>query len=327
MRRGLAILTLLTCALLCVPAPPARAGTVRADDGAHVTDVTYRNARTVDLTIGSPALGRDGHARVLLPSGHRRAPHRASPVLYLLHGCCDNAPGWKMWTDETDIAAFTRHSGAMVVMPEAAPAGFYSNWWNHGRHGPPAWETFHLTELRQILERGWHAGTRRAIAGLSMGGFGALSYAARHRDLFRAAASFSGLADARAWAPGIEALLTAYGDDPQALWGDPALQKRVWKAHNPYDLMPRLRGLPLYVACGNGRPGPLDPPGTAPDAGETGIGHLNERFVAKAHRLHLPLRAELYGPGTHSWPYWQRDLHHAWPMLARALGAHAGVTG
>lgn len=89
--------------------------------------------------------------------------------------------------------------------------------------------------------------------------------------------------------------------------------------------MPRLRGLPLYVASGNGQPGPLDPPGTVVDPSETAIGPLNERFVAKARRLHLRLRAELYGPGTHTWPYWQRDLHHAWPMLTRALGTEAAA--
>jgi hypothetical protein len=57
----------------------------------------------------------------------------------------------------------------------------------------PGWETFHLTELRQILERGLGAGGQRAIAGLSMGGFGAMSYAGRRPDLFRAAAAFSGV--------------------------------------------------------------------------------------------------------------------------------------
>jgi len=321
MLRRFAILLLAVCTILCVPALPAAAA-AHADDGAHVTSVAHLDRRLVELTIDSPALGRAGHARVLLPSGYRAAPHRRWPVLYLLHGCCDTTPGWRKWTQETDVEAFTAHRDVMIVMPEADRAGFYSDWWNHGRYGPPGWETFHLTELRQILERGWRAGDRRAIAGLSMGGFGALSYAARHRGLFRAAASFSGLADSRAWAPGIEALLTAYGDDPQALWGDPVLQKGIWTAHDPYDLLPRLRGLPLYVASGDGRPGPLDPPGTTPDAnvGEAGIGLLNQRFVAKAHRLHIPVHAELYGPGTHSWPYWQRDLHHAWPMLARALG-------
>ncbi|WP_405956530.1 alpha/beta hydrolase [Streptomyces phaeochromogenes] len=80
----------------------------------------------------------------------------------------------------------------LVVMPEGGQVGFYGNWWNHAAGGPPAWETFHLDELRPLLERHYGAGTRRAVAGLSMGGFGAVSYAARRPDLVRAAASYSG---------------------------------------------------------------------------------------------------------------------------------------
>ncbi|NKZ06931.1 hypothetical protein HGB48_24795 [Actinomadura latina] len=67
-----------------------------------------------------------------------------------------------------------------------------TDWWNRGGGGAPKWETFHLAELRQILERGYRAGPDRAVAGSSTGGLGALAYAARHRGLFRAAASFSG---------------------------------------------------------------------------------------------------------------------------------------
>jgi S-formylglutathione hydrolase FrmB len=36
--------------------------------------------------------------------------------------------------------------------------------------------------------------------------------------------------------------------------------------------------------------------------------------------LGIPARIDLYRPGTHNWPYWQRELHRAWAMLASALG-------
>ena len=62
-----------------------------------------------------------------------------------------------------------------------------------GRAGRTRWETFHLAELRQILQRNYRASTVMAVAGVSMGGLGALAYAARHRGLFRAAASFGGI--------------------------------------------------------------------------------------------------------------------------------------
>ncbi|MFY1670334.1 alpha/beta hydrolase-fold protein [Plantactinospora sp. WMMB334] len=65
-------------------------------------------------------------------------------------------------------------------------------WWNGGRYGPPAWGTFHLDEVRPILERGYGAGPRRAVAGASMGGYGALGYATPRPGIFRAVASYSG---------------------------------------------------------------------------------------------------------------------------------------
>ncbi|MET8883754.1 alpha/beta hydrolase-fold protein [Streptomyces rubiginosohelvolus] len=58
--------------------------------------------------------------------------------------------------------------------------------------GAPRVETFHLGEVRPMLERFYGAGNRRVAAGESQGGFGALGYAARHPGLFRAVAGFSG---------------------------------------------------------------------------------------------------------------------------------------
>jgi len=44
-------------------------------------------------------------------------------------------------------------------------------------------------------------------------------------------------------------------------------------------------------------------------------------FLARLQRHHVPVEADLYGDGTHSWPYWERELHRSWPMLMRAIGA------
>jgi S-formylglutathione hydrolase FrmB len=156
-----------------------------------------------------------------------------------------------------------------------------------------------------------------------MGGLGALGYAARHPGRYAAAASFSGIAHTRL-SPAVTqdylGLLQAYGADPLALWGDPTADAPNWEQHNPYDLVPALRGTPLFVSAGDGRLGPLDPPGTAADEIETSIGAQNR---ALAHRLRdegVDAQVDLSGAGTHSWGYWQRELHEAWPLLAAALG-------
>jgi S-formylglutathione hydrolase FrmB len=305
---------------------PPRVPDIPADDGARIVAVSRLGRRTLDLTVASPALGRDARVRLLLPGRLTAEPARRWPVLYLLHGCCDS---YQSWTRSTDIERLTAATDLLVVMPEGGRAGFYSDWDNAGRGGPPRWETFHLVELRQLLERNWRAGDRRAVAGLSMGGLGAMAYAARHPGLFQAAASFSGILDTRPGGPGDGAalvldILRSQGEDPLVLWGDPIRQASTWRAHDPYQLASRLRGTALFVAFGDGRPGPLDrPDAVAAGAGqlEARIHALNVSFLERLRTLGVPARVHAYGPGSHDWPYWQRELHQALPLLLHALQA------
>ncbi|MFD9893754.1 alpha/beta hydrolase [Amycolatopsis sp. NPDC059027] len=302
------------------------AAVARADTGARVVSERYVGERLLDLTISSPALAATVPVRLLLPASWTPAPKKTWPVLYLLHGSGDD---YTSWTRSTDVEELTGHSEMLVVMPSAGRDGFYSDWLNHGAGGPPRWETFHLTELREILERSYGAGTVRAIAGLSMGGFGAMSYAGRHPGMFRAAAAYSGLLhttyqNARGSSL-IQGVLVKDGYDPFALWGDPILNADVWAAHNPYMLADRLVGIPLYVACGNGQPGALDPPGAPPDVLiEPLCYEESAAFADRVRALGGSITTELYGPGTHNWPWWQRDLHHSFPLLAAAIGAADG---
>jgi diacylglycerol O-acyltransferase/trehalose O-mycolyltransferase len=285
--------------------------------GAWVVSA-QRSGRLVELTVHSPAVGHDVGVRLLLPPGYDRHPAHRWPALYLLHGCCDGDTGYRSWTDKTDVAELTAHTNVLVVMPEAGPAGFYSDWLDG-----PRWETFHLTELRRILERDYRSGPRRAVAGLSMGGFGALSYAARHPGFFRAAASFSGVVhpsyQGERSTQLVASIVAGTGADPAALWGDPVADADIWAAHNPYDLARRLRGTKVYLSAGNGAAGPFDPP----DSGVDGLEQLlGEQSVAVADRLRdsgVAVRTDFYGPGHHAWPYWERALHRSFPMLTAAM--------
>ncbi|WP_020579447.1 alpha/beta hydrolase [Actinopolymorpha alba] len=293
---------------------------VQASNGARVVDEVRVAANLVDLTISSPALATTAKVRLLTPDGwENRRPGQRWPVLFLLHGCCAS---YLSWTRSTDVASIPELRGVLVVMPEAGRAGFYSDWWNAGAGGPPAWETFHLTEVRQILERGYGASNHRVIAGLSMGGFGALSYAARNPGMFRAAASYSGVVDTR-HTPGASDLALSIAasnvPDPLALWGDPDAQAGIWAAHNPVDLAARLRNLPVYLSCGNGEAGPFDPP-DATSSLETLLESENRLLSERLTRLGARhLVTNFYGPGTHGWRYWERQLHRSLPMLLAAL--------
>jgi S-formylglutathione hydrolase FrmB len=280
--------------------------------------------RVRDLVIDSPALERHANVRLVLPRRFQAEPDRRWPVLWLLHGCCDT---YQSWTRETDVEELAGLDDVLVVMPEAGMVGFYCDWFHPQRGEPERWERFHLTELRQLLERDWRAGDRRAVAGLSMGGLGAMAYAARHPGMFQAAASYSGLLHTRY--PGdpvpgprmIQNLLRDFGENPDAVWGDPQRQGDVWAAHNPYDLAPRLRGVRLFVSVGNGRPGPLDGPAGNPEGQriEQALRPQNLAFVDRLGQLGIPVRFDAHDPGIHDWPYWQQELHRSLPLLLGAL--------
>src|SRR5437588_6821581 len=213
MRR--ALVSVVVAALLApVPASAAR--------GARIVGDKKLSPRLHELLVRSPAVGRDVKVRLLLPTRFKSRPDHKWPVLYLLHGCCDDETSW---TRSTDVERFTANQDLIVVMPDAGRAGWYSDWYNGGAGGPPAWETFHLKELLALLRDRYSADRgRMVVAGLSMGGFGTMSYAARHPDLFAAAASFSGALDTcqndPVAQPAVEEISRSQGNPPNAVWGD-----------------------------------------------------------------------------------------------------------
>ncbi|GAB3658329.1 alpha/beta hydrolase family protein [Actinocorallia lasiicapitis] len=258
--------------------------------------------RLDSLVVASPALGRSLKVWVLRPEGWT-PESKGWPVLYLLHPCCGAADGWIGQGGLVETAAKLK---AVVFVPEADPMGWYSDWVDG-----PAWETFHLKELGGLLEPVYGVSGRRAVAGASMGGFGAFSYAARNPGLFQAAASFSGALHPDGDRPGFTAFLNGHGTDPAKLWGDD------WAAHDPTELAAELRGVDLYVSSGNGlRPGPLDQPGaTSPNDSEIPVLAQSRAFTAAAAKAGVKVRTDFYGDGFHRWPYWKRALARALPVL------------
>ncbi|MFB6548397.1 alpha/beta hydrolase [Streptomyces sp. NPDC056405] len=324
--RTLLVLSVLLSVLLATvtPTAPALAAGETSTPGAEVVAVTQVAERQVDLTVRSPALGgRTVNVRLLTPDGwnpHDRRHRQHWPTLWLLHGCCGD---YTSWTAMTDVAETESLRDVLVVMPEAGWNGWYSDWWNHGEGGDPAWETFHTVELRRLLERDWGAGDNRVVAGLSMGGQGALLYAARHPGMFKATAAYSGSAHPLLNDESVNRILGFFAgqnNDPLRVWGDPIAQRRIWEAHDPFHLAKRLRSIPVYLSCGDGTAGPLDQPGST-SALEADFNRQNHALAAELKRVGARhVTTNFYGPGTHAWPYWERELHASLPMLLSALG-------
>lgn len=308
-------------ALLALAPSGAAAAPVFGDAaGLHVVSAQQLSPRLFSVRVSTSALPQPVDVRVLLPDGYDAQPAHRYPVLYLFHGTSGRAADW---TTQGDAVAATAGRPLIVVMPDAGfdgdGGGYFADAWNGGARGLPQWERFHVeqvipwvdAELRTVAAR---AG--RAIYGLSQGGYGAIADAARHPDLFAAAGSFSGPLDIAA-DPAGTALMTAIvtatetgldGDAPGTIFGSRLTQELNWRGHDPATLAANLRGIDLRLYTGDGRGGPLDPPGTAVNPIEAGAHELTQLFHDRLEALQIPSTYRDYGPGTHTWPYWARDL-------------------
>ena len=257
---------------------------------------------------GAPARPPALRVNVYLPDGYDG--ERRFPVLYLLHGHGD---AYDYWTNPQrgDVTNLARALGAVIVMPEGA-RGWYVNWWNGGRRAEPAWERYHLEELIPLVEsrlrirpgRRWHA-----IAGLSMGGEGALFYATQRPGYFGSAASFSGSISIQRpeWPTGFD----TQEERHQEVFGDPEAQRFYWTGHNPTALVRNLGSTRVFLAVGDGSPANLDEARNAfGQVAEADLRQHAEDFASAARAFGVDLT---YRPqqGIHDWPYWRRHLAQA----------------
>jgi S-formylglutathione hydrolase FrmB len=318
LRLGSALATVtLTAGALQAPAAAAPAPAFKkSSTGATITAYKWltKNKRAFDFAVRSNRLGSTQKVRVLLPKGWSYKAKRTWPVLYLMHG--GNAH-YDSWTRSTKIEQLAAKWNVIVVMPEGAN-GSYTNWYNNGQGGIPEWETFHMTEVFQLMARNFHAGKSRAIMGNSSGGQGAITYAARYPKRFKYAASFSGLLSLLS--PGVPDALAYVNQTnglPEAIYGNAEADRANWLAHDPWNLAPKLRGTKIFFSSGSGAANPFD----ASLFSEYVVGMTNADFQERLDQLKIPYKSHIYAGGRHSWGYWVRELGTAWPAAMKAIKA------
>lgn len=208
-----------------------------------------------------------------------RAGDAAPPVLYLLHGLSDDHTAWLR---ETSIERYAAPLGLAVVMP-AVHRSFYAD----EEHGSRFW-TFLSEELPQVVQRFFRVSDRRAdtfVAGLSMGGYGAVKWALREPARFAAAASLSGVLDlAGLRADGTrEPLLSRVFGDPPLGAGDDLLA--LVGSADPATVPA------LYQCCGT----------------EDHLYAGNLTFRDRCAARGIPLTS-VFDPGSHEWGYWDQHI-------------------
>lgn len=150
----------------------------------------------IDCKFYSEVLGLSTSAKVILPQNTKTQigmggakANGNSPVLYLLHGLSDDE---SIWIRRTSIERYVAEKNLIVVMPNGG-RGFYTDM-VHGYK----YFTFITEELPTLMQQFFHISSKREdtfIAGLSMGGYGALKIALSCPERYAAAASLSGVTD------------------------------------------------------------------------------------------------------------------------------------
>jgi S-formylglutathione hydrolase FrmB len=230
---------------------------------------------------------------VVLPNGYTAT--RCWPVLYLLHA----AGAANEWLVQQQVY---ENLPAIVVIPGGGP-GQYTNQWNDGARSP-AWENWFFDEVMPKVSKTFPICAQRrfhAIAGSSMGGFGAMYLASQRPDYFGTAASFSGVIAISD--PVIEFGFGSFS----AVWGPPGGFYEL--GHDPSYLLPNLAHTRLFVDVGNGIPiDPVSPKEQQFGAlGEAVMSHEASVFVAAAHRDHVRIKFDEHD-GIHTQDNWNLDL-------------------
>ncbi len=226
--------------------------------GLRIVDRNENDPRLWYYRFQTTAIGWNPGVNVLLPEDYRTSG-RTYPVLYLLHGGIEDFRQF----DFLGIRGLTAGKPIVVVMPDGGHAGWYSNPVT-SFVGARNWETFHIAQLLPWIEANFRTYPEydgRAVAGFSMGGFGALKYAAKYYGHFASVSAHSGPASLRRdfglvvhWANITSAVLDLAGG---TVYGAPNWDQARVSADNPIERIPSYQNKRIFLVAGTS-PDPLN---------------------------------------------------------------------
>ena len=251
----------------------------------------------------APALGRE---TVLRLAGPGRAG--TFPLILLLHGAWDSAAAWERELGRETLLALADRLEVILAMPEGGAFGWYLDGLE------TAVETFILADfLPEALKISAADPGRLAVAGLSMGGHGALTLALKRPDLFQAAAALSAVTDLAAHAAGVPRANLELAID--RVLGPAGPAGRNWRPFGAAGLWEARsgdwKGRPLFLGVG---------------AADGLTLAENRAFTRQLTRLGIE-HVYREKPGGHDWGYWSAELPGLLEFLAQALHRRSGGEG
>ena len=231
-------------------------------------------------------MGREMPYLVVVPDDYKTKPADRYPVVYLLHGLTGH---YNDWTDRSKLVQFAAKHRFIIVTPEGND-GWYSD--NpaipNDKH-----ESYIINELIPEIDKNFRTladREHRIIAGLSMGGYGALKFGLKYPKLFSLIGSFSGAFVVGQWSEktGGNKLI---GRSLDTVFGPPNSEAR--QANDTFKVVreitpDKVKALPyIYMSCGT----------------EDLFIKTNRDLVAILAEKKVPYKFNT-PPGGHDWVFW-----------------------
>lgn len=249
-------------------------------------------SRLIECKMESKLLGTEKEYSIYLPDGYDKSD-RSYPVLYLLHGANGTHTSWPTSGNAKRIIDGVIKEGRsvpmVIVMPDASGEGKDHNGLNFGYFDQTNWpyERHFIEEFIPYIESTYRikADKRtRAIAGLSMGGYGTMFYTMRHPELFSSACPISARMSGTPYNKN-----RSYTDEYITTLDSLAGVKIAQSLSD--EQIVALRQVRLRVDCG--------------DDDYLFDGNIDFVRALRSHKIPVEFRVR---DGGHSWIYWQTAL-------------------
>jgi S-formylglutathione hydrolase FrmB len=262
------------------------------------------------VTLQSKRLSASLPYHVVLPTDYHADSARQTrySVLFLLHGLGGSAGDWV-----SERARLADHAAAhrlIIVVPEGR-----DGWYTDSATVPDGqFESYFVDELLNNVESLFRTHARRegrAVAGLSMGGYGALKFGFKHPAKFALVASMSGALGAASWLPS-DGLPQFVRPSIERVFGPAGSPTRA--ANDLFRLAREVRPehvsmLPfIYLDCGT----------------EDFLIGDNRNFSALLLERKIPHEYRQL-PGGHTWPYWDAQVREVLRLASQRLAPPAAA--